>query len=177
MKTERTTPSRSSALRRNLAVTATQQLSELRSAVTGLSRPQATLLLVGAATVACGGLLMLQLLIERTAPVLGVAAWWLGGPLIVDLIAVPIVVLLGVGIGRVVPPRWRRYVSAASGLTVLVTIVAFPFLTGHGRRPDNPSLLDRNYGAGYLALVAIIWGLPLLVRLVRAASGSRRRRE
>ncbi len=52
-------------------------------------------------------------------------------------------------------------------MTVLLTIVAVPFLTGLGRRPDNPSLLDRNYWAGYLALVAAVWGLPLLVRLAK----------
>jgi hypothetical protein len=119
---------------------------------------------------------MLQLLIERTAPVLGVAGWWLGGPLIVDLIAVPIVVIVGVGVGRVVPEQWRRYVTAASALTILLSLIAFPFLTGLGRRPDNPSLLDRNYWAGYCALVAIIWGLPLLVRLVRAIPAPRRSR-
>jgi hypothetical protein len=115
-------------------------------------------------TVAYGGVQILQILLERTAPVLGVGGWWLSGPLIVDLIAVPLVVVAGVGIGRAVPAPWRRYVAAAAALTVLVSLVAFPFLTGLGRRLDNPSLLDRNYGAGYLALVAIIWGLPLIGR-------------
>ena len=87
-----------------------------------------------------------------------------GGPLIVDLIAVPIVVVAGVGIGRVVPRTWRRYAAAASALTVLVTLVAFPFLTALGRRPDNPSLLDRNYWAGYLAVLGLGAG--------RAAAGA-----
>jgi hypothetical protein len=73
-----------------------------------------------------------------------------------------------------VPRAWRRFVSAASALTILVSLVAFPFLTGLGRRPDNPSLLDRNYWAGSLALVAIIWGVPLVVRLVRILAAYRR---
>lgn len=158
---------RGSALRHRFSTLATKQVSEVRSAVARLGRLQTALLLLGALTVAYGGLLMLQLLIERTAPVLGVGGWWLGGPLIVDLIAVPLVVVVGVGIGRVVPTLWRRYVAAASALTLLLSLVAFPFLTGLGRRPDNPSLLDRNYWAGYLTLVAIIWGLPLLIRWVR----------
>ena len=162
-----TTPSRSARLRQSLAGIATQQLSEVKSAIRGLSRLQATLLLLGACTVAYGGVQMLQLLIERTAPVLGVGGWWLGGPLIVDLIAVPIVVIVGVVIGRVVPVGWRRYVTAASALSFLFTLVAFPFLTGLGRRQDNDSLLDRNYWAGYLAVLALVWGLPLVVRLAR----------
>lgn len=160
--------SRSSALRRKLAGIVGQQWSEVRSAVTGLGRLQVGLLLLGASTVAWGGILMLQLLLDRTAPLLGVGGWWLGGPLIVDLIAVPAVVVVGVTIGRVVPSGWRRYVASASALTVLVTLVAFPFLTGLGRRPDNPSLLDRNYWAGYLAVVGLVWAAPLLVRLSKA---------
>jgi hypothetical protein len=156
---------------------AAEQVSEVRSAVAGLGRLQVTLLLLGALTVAYGGAQMLGVLIDRTAPVLGVGAWWLGGPLIVDLIAVPMVVILGVGIGRVVPGSWRRYASAASVLTVLLSIVAFPFLTGLGRRQDNPSLLDRNYWAGYLTLLALIWGLPLFVRVARAVPAPRRSRD
>ena len=122
MRSKSTKPSRTAALRRKLAGIATQQLSEVRSAVTGLGRLQVALLLLGALTVAYGGLQMLQLLIEGSAPALGGAGWWLGGPLIVDLVAVPIVVLVGVGFGRVVPSGWRRYVSAASALTVLLTV-------------------------------------------------------
>jgi hypothetical protein len=163
------------ALRRWAAALVTTQVSEVRSAVAGLGRLQAALLVIGALTVVFGGVQMLEVLIERTAPALGVGAWWLGGPLIVDLIAVPIVVIGGVGIGRVVPTRWRRYVSWASAVTILVTLVAVPFLTGFGRRPDNPSLLDRDYWAGYLTLVAIIWGLPLMIRLVRTIPAPRRR--
>ncbi len=161
-------PSRASALRRRLAGTAGVQWSEVRSAVRGLGRLQVGLLLLGASTVAWGGALMLQLLLDRTAPLLGVGGWWLGGPLIIDLIAVPVVVIVGVTIGRVVPPGWRRYVAVASALTLLVTLVAFPFLTGLGRRPDNPSLLDRNYWAGYLTVLGLVWAAPLLVRLAKA---------
>lgn len=166
-------PSRADALRRKLAGIAGQQWSEIRSAVDGLGKLQVGLLLVGTTTVAWGAILMLQLLLDRTASLLGVGGWWLGGPLIVDLIAVPFVVIVGVTIRRVVPPGWRRYVSAASALTVLLTLVAFPFLTGLGRRPDNPSLLDRDYWAGYLAVLGLVWAAPLLARLVKAIRGDR----
>ena len=126
---------------------------------------QAGLIVAGALTVGYGGLQLLQVLIAGTAPVLGVAGWWLGGPLIVDLVVVPIVVVVGVGVRRVVPAAWRRSVSAALALSFLLGLVAVPFLTGLGRRTDNPSLLDRNYWAGYLALVAIIWGVAAVVTL------------
>lgn len=139
---------------------------------------QAVLIVAGALTVGYGGLQLLQVLFAGTAPLFGVAGWWLGGPLIVDLMVVPIVVVVGVGVRRVVPAAWRRSVSAALALSFVLGLVALPFLTGLGRRTDNPSLLDRNYWAGYLALVAIIWGVAAVVtlggRFRRAGRASRK---
>jgi len=153
--------------RRRIVELRNQQVVEVRAAIGGLTRLQLLLLLAGSGTIVFGGVQMLQLLLDRTAPVLGVGAWWLGGPLIVDLLVVPIVVIAGVAIARLVPVGWRRDVAAASALSLLVSLVAFPFLTGLGRRPDNPSLLDRNYGAGYLTLLVLVWGVPLVLRLLR----------
>ncbi len=153
--------------RRRIVEVRNQQVAEVRAAVGGLTRLQVLLLLAGSATIAFGGVQMLHLLLDRTAPVLGVGAWWLGGPLIVDLLVVPIVVITGVAISRFIPVGWRRDVAAASALSLLVSLVALPFLTGLGRRPDNPSLLDRNYWAGYLTLLVLIWGVPLVLRLFR----------
>ena len=153
--------------RRRIVEVRNQQVAEVRAAVGGLTRLQVLLLLAGSATIAFGGVQMLHLLLDRTAPVLGVGAWWLGGPLIVDLLLVPIVVITGVAISRFIPVRWRSDVAAASALSLLVSLVALPFLTGLGRRPDNPSLLDRNYWAGYLILLVLIWGVPLVLRLLR----------
>ena len=167
MRSRSTTASRSASLRARVSGLVTRQVSEVRSAVTGLGRLQVVLLVVGALTIAYGGLQLLQLLFDGTAPVVGVGGWWLGGPLVVDLIVVPIVVVGGIAIRRIVPSRWRRYVAVASALTLLVTVVAVLFVGGFGRRPDNPSLLDRNYWVGYLSLVAVIWGAPLAARLVR----------
>lgn len=161
-------------LRRTVMDARDQQVAEVRAALAGVTRWQGLLLVTGAGTVVFGGVQMLQLLLDRTAPVLGVGAWWLGGPLIIDLIAVPVVVIVGMAIWRFVPVGWRRLVAAASALSLLLTLVAFPFLTGLGRRPDNPSLLDRNYWAGYLTVLALVWAVPLLLRLARSVGPGRR---
>jgi hypothetical protein len=153
--------------RRRIVELRNQQVVEVRAAIGGLTRLQLLLLLAGTGTIVFGGVQMLQLLLDRTAPVLGVGAWWLGGPLIVDLLVLPTVVIAGVAISRLVPVGWRRDIAAASALSLLVSLVALPFLTGLGRRPDNPSLLDRNYWAGYLTLVVLVWGVPLVLRLLR----------
>ena len=106
--------------RRRIVELRNQQVVEVRAAIGGLTRLQLLLLLAGSGTIGCGGVQMLQLLLDRTAPVLGVGAWWLGGPLIVDLLVVPIVVIAGVAIARLVPldgpgQRLRRLVHRVHG--------------------------------------------------------------
>ena len=66
-----------------------------------------------------------------------------------------VLVLVAVG-GRLVPTGFRA--PAVVGLVVLgtVTVVAIPVLGGMGERPDNPSLLNRNYTVGWLVLAALV---------------------
>ena len=47
----------------------------------------------------------------------------------------------------------RRWAPSCSGT---VTLVAVPVLGRFGARPDNPTLLDRNYSLGWLVLAALI---------------------
>ncbi|MEC9052171.1 MAG: hypothetical protein VX747_06905, partial [Actinomycetota bacterium] len=65
--------------------------------------------------------------------------------------------------------------AAGAGLVVLgsLTVLAVPFLGGFGREnaPDNPTLLDRDYTAGYLVLVVtviIVVVLPVLLHTLRS---------
>jgi nucleoside-diphosphate-sugar epimerase len=59
--------------------------------------------------------------------------------------------------GSRVVPLWLRAPMAA-GLVVLgtVTVAAIPVLGRFGARPDNPTLLDRNYVAGWLVFAAVV---------------------
>ncbi len=47
-----------------------------------------------------------------------------------------------------------------AGFVVLgsATLLAIPVLGRFGERPDNPTLLDRNYTAGWLVLAALVAG-------------------
>ena len=89
-------------------------------------------------------------------------------PLVVDLLAVPIVVVTAIGLGRVLPDAWRRAVESAALVNLLLVLVALPFLSGLGRRADNPSLLDRNYLLGFGVLVGLVWLVALVPPTVRA---------
>ena len=68
-----------------------------------------------------------------------------------------------------VPPGCRRRPARrwSSALVVLgtVTLLAVPVLGRFGARPDNPTLLDRDYTAGWLVLA----GLTLVAVVVAAA--------
>lgn len=43
----------------------------------------------------------------------------------------------------------------------VASVVAWPFLRGYGRTPSVPSLLDRPYGTGFLALIAVVGTIAL----------------
>jgi hypothetical protein len=102
---------------------------------------------------------------------------WLAGPVIVhDALLVPLV-LAGAWIARrVLPgPAWGPVVIgfAASGtLTALGAVVLFQ----PGADPTLPSLLDRNYRAGYAVALGSVWILTAGVAAVRV-SRSRSRRQ
>jgi hypothetical protein len=87
---------------------------------------------------------------------LSAAIWLASGVVLHDFVLAPIaLVLVAVG-GRLVPTGFRA--PAVAGLVVLgtATVLATPVLLGMGERPDNPSLLDRNYPIGWLGLAGLV---------------------
>ena len=85
------------------------------------------------------------------------ALWWLvGGVAAHDGVLAPVTVVLVV-IGARLLPGWLRG-PVAAGFVVLgtVSVSAIPVLGRFGARPDNPTLLDRNYVAGWLVFAALV---------------------
>ncbi len=82
--------------------------------------------------------------------------WLVGGVIAHDALLVPATIVLVLLASRLLP-SWLR-APATVGFVVLgtVTVAAIPVLGGFGARPDNPTLLDRNYIGGWLVLFAII---------------------
>jgi hypothetical protein len=106
------------------------------------------------------------------------ARWIVGLAIVHDLVLVPAVLAIGLGLRRVVPARARVPVRAAVLATAVLSAVAWPFVRGYGRSSSVPSLLPRNYGAGLLAALAVVWlvaGLWGLLRARRARSAARSR--
>ena len=68
-----------------------------------------------------------------------------------DLILLPIAIGVGVLVVRIAPGWARPSALGALYASAVVTVIAFPFLIGVGRSPDNPSVLPLHYGRGLLS--------------------------
>ena len=129
-----------------------------------------TRLLLGALGVAVatyGGWLILQ---EDLSDLVDTAVWLAGGVVLHDFVLVPLTLLLGLALVRLLPANLRTPV--VGGLVVLgtVTLMAVPVLGGWGANADNPTILDRNYPVGWL-VVAGVTMLVVVVTIVLRAGG------
>lgn len=120
----------------------------------------------------CGstGILMLGwggLLLLRTGHVVRDVPWLLAPVLVHDLLLAPLVVAL-VWLGMRVLPE-TAHTAAMVGLVVTggLTLVALSVVGRVGADPHNPSLLDRNYLAGWLVAVATVWVTVAIVAVVQ----------
>ena len=74
-----------------------------------------------------------------------------------DVVLAPLVILAVAWSARAGCPRpWRAPAVVALVVLGSVTLLAVPVLGRFGARPDNPTLLDRHYVAGWLGLLALV---------------------
>jgi hypothetical protein len=114
---------------------------------------RAALLALGVAVGLYGGYLLLSQGLDN---LVATAIWLAGGVILHDGVIGPTLVVLGLGVVLLVPHRVRAPIAA--GLIVLgtVTVTAVPMLGRFGERPDNPTLLDRNYTTGWLVFALLV---------------------
>jgi hypothetical protein len=101
------------------------------------------------------------------------ATWLVAGVVLHDgVLAIATLVLAAIAL-RLLPPASRA--PAVVGFVVLgsVTLLAVPVL---GARPDNATLLDRDYTAGWLVLAALTVVAVVVATLVRSRLATRRDR-
>lgn len=89
-------------------------------------------------------------------PLRSLVMWLVGAVVAHDAILAPATVALALIARLALPPSIRRPVVL--GLVVLaeVTITAIPVLGGWGRHADSPTVLDRNYVAGWGVFAALV---------------------
>ena len=107
---------------------------------------------LGAAGAAYGVVELLDLGLDNLR---AAAIWLVGGVLLHDGVVAP----LTLAVAALVVASLRRPLPepVVTGLVVVatVTVVGVPVLGRFGARADNPTLLDRDYVLGWLALVTL----------------------
>ncbi len=114
-------------------------------------------LLIGGAGVAIGLFGAYLLLSRQDRDQLFSAAIWLAsGVVLHDFVLAPVVLVVVVVCGGLLPRSFRA--PAVAGLVILgtATVFAIPVLGRFGERADNPWLLDRNYTLGWLVLAGLV---------------------
>jgi hypothetical protein len=101
--------------------------------------------------------------------------WSVGLVVLHDAVWAPLSTLAGWSGARLLPAPARTPVLVASGVSVTLALLALPVLGSADRRPDNASVLDRDYAGGLAAVLALVWLAAAAAVLVNVRRGRRDR--
>ena len=97
-----------------------------------------------------------------------IAVWALVGVIVHDFVVAPLCAGLGLAGRRLLPVGWRSPFAVAALFSVVLALLAIPVFSKPGMRPDNPTVLDRDYPLGLWISLAVVWScVPLYYLLVR----------
>jgi hypothetical protein len=113
------------------------------------------------------------LLLSRQDPdqLVDAAVWLVAGVLLHDGVLAVATLVIGALVLPLLPTAARG--PAVVGFVVLgsVTLLAVPVLGRFGARPDNATLLDRDYVVGWVALAALIVTTTVVASVLRSRAG------
>ncbi len=98
--------------------------------------------------------------------------WLATGVVLHDFVLVPVVLLVMWLGSRVLPAVWRAPVAVGVVVLGSLTLMAIPVLGRFGARADNPTLVDRPYGTGWLVLATLVVLAVVVTSLVRSRWGA-----
>ena len=93
---------------------------------------------------------------RETQPV-DLAGWFFGAAVGHDAVLAPAACLIGVALTRLVPGRLRAPIQAGLIVSGIVVLFSVPLVRRYGVRPDNPTVLFRDYGPALLVVLAGVW--------------------
>lgn len=132
-----------------------------------------TRLAIGAVGLAMGAFGALRFLQLDFPDIVNAVLWLAGGVLVHDAILAPLTIALTFLSARVLPAGARARVAVGFIVIATVTLSAVPVLGKFGERPDNPTILDRNYLVGWLVFVVLV---AVVIVLAGPIAARRRRR-
>jgi hypothetical protein len=126
---------------------------------------RAILIILGIAIGGYGGVLLwdnpLQIIVR-------IAVWAVAGAVLHDFVFAPLCVALGFTGRRLIRGRWWTPVTVAGLCTVVLGLLAIPVFAKPGLRPDNMTVLNRDYPLGLLLSIAVVWAcVPIYYLVVR----------
>lgn len=110
------------------------------------------LAMLGLAAAAYGAVELLDLGLDN---LVATVTWLAGGVLVHDALVAPLTIAVWFVVSRISGRRLPGAVVVAAVVLGTVTVVAVPVLGRFGARPDNPTLLDRNYVLGWAMLATL----------------------
>jgi hypothetical protein len=112
--------------------------------------------------------------------IIRVLVWALVGIVLHDLVFAPACLALGYAARRLIPGQWWAPVAVAAFCSAVLVLLAVPVYGKPGMRPDNMTVLDRNYPLGLWLSLAAVWvSVPVYLSLTywRASRPDRTRRD
>jgi hypothetical protein len=112
------------------------------------------LVLLGVALSAYGAVLLWE---NPPVIIMRILVWSVVGVVLHDLVFAPVCVALGFAGRRLIPGIWWPPIAVAALCSVVLVFLAIPVYGKPGMRPDNMTVLDRNYPLGLWISLAIVW--------------------
>ncbi|MDZ4267008.1 MAG: hypothetical protein U1D00_15165 [Mycobacterium sp.] len=86
-----------------------------------------------------------------------IAVWAAVGVIVHDFVFAPLCAAAGLAGRAVIPVRWQAPTAVAALCSVVLVVLAIPVYNKPGARPDNPTVLDRDYALGLWIAIAAVW--------------------
>ena len=126
---------------------------------------RAVLIILGVAMGGYGAVLLwdnpLQIIVR-------IAVWAVAGVVLHDFVFAPLCVVFGFTGRRLIRGRWWTPVTVAGLCTVVLGLLAIPVFAKPGLRPDNMTVLDRDYPLGLCVSIVVVWAcVPIYYLIAR----------
>ncbi len=99
--------------------------------------------------------------------IMRIVVWALVGVVLHDLVFAPVCVALGFAARRLIPGKWWPPIAVAAFCSIVLVFLAIPVYNKPGMRPDNMTVLDRNYPLGLLLSLGIVSSVLLWYMVAR----------
>jgi hypothetical protein len=125
----------------------------------------ATRLLLAAIGIGLGGYGALLLWENPPVIIARILAWALVAVIVHDFVFAPLCAAAGWAGHRLIPAGSRSPIAVAVLCSVVLVLLAVPVFGRPGMRPDNMTVLDRNYPLGLSVSLAVVWLSVLVYQL------------